>query len=231
LDGEAHVWAIPLTASAERLRSLEETLSADEVARAKAFRIAGLAPRFIAAHGSLRVILARYLNERPERLEFGSENRGKPRLLGRQAPERLKFNLTHSADLALLAIVDECEVGIDVERLREVKDLEPLAERYFHPTEVRDIMSARNRQVAFFRLWTAKEAVLKAFGSGITERLDHFHVPTSETASGWVDVSRMPSFHQASQCWVTRLSPGEDFEAAIAFLGPERRVRGFVFDV
>jgi 4'-phosphopantetheinyl transferase len=231
LNGEAHVWAIPLDASPERLRFFDQTLSADERARAKAFRMDGLGPRFIAAHGSLRNILGRYLSERPERLEFGSEHRGKPRLIGGQSLRRLKFNLSHSADLALLAVVEDCEVGIDVERVREVNDLESLAERYFHPAEIRDIMSAENRQLAFFRHWTAKEAVLKAFGSGITERLDHFQVPASETSSGWVDISNMPSFHHASQCWMSRLSSLENFEAAISFLGPERRVRGLVFDV
>jgi 4'-phosphopantetheinyl transferase len=231
LAAEAHVWAIPLNADGERLRSFETLLSADERRRAAAFRIAALGPRFVAAHGALRMVLAQYIGERPEKIEFGSEHRGKPSLAGMHSEARLKFNLSHSADLALVAVVNDCEVGVDVEQVREVKELAALAERYFHPSEVADVMSAMNRSAAFFRHWTAKEAVLKAFGSGITERLDHFQVPPSETASGWVDVSGTPSFNMASHCWITRLSPCDDFQAAIAFIGPERRVRGFVFDV
>jgi 4'-phosphopantetheinyl transferase len=132
--------------------------------------------------------------------------------------------------LALVAVVNDWEVGVDVEEVRELKELEGLAQRYFHPAEIEDVMSAANRGVAFFRHWTAKEAVVKAFGSGVTERLDHFQVPSVGIASGWVDVSGMPSFNTASQCWIARLSPCDSFEAAIAFLGPEQSVRGFVFD-
>lgn len=231
LEAEAHVWAIPLKVSEDILRIFEAVLSSDERRRAKAFRIEGLGPRFVAAHGSLRIILARYLEERPDKLEFKLEHRGKPCLAGDHSAGNLKFNLSHSAELALLAIANDCEVGVDLEEVRDVKEMEQLAERFFHPTEVGDIMLAANRNEAFFRHWTAKEAVLKAFGSGITERLDHFQVPPSGTASGWVDVSGMPSFNKASRCWVTRLSPCETFEAAIAFLGPERSVQGLVFDV
>jgi phosphopantetheinyl transferase len=133
--------------------------------------------------------------------------------------------------LALLAIVKNCEVGIDVEELRQVKELEHLVTRYFHRDEADDLMTtAGDRNAAFFKCWTAKEAMLKAFGSGIAESLDHFRVPPCETSSGWVDVSAMPKFVETSQCWVTRFNPCENYEAAIAFLGPGRRVRGLVFD-
>jgi 4'-phosphopantetheinyl transferase len=230
--GEAHVWAVSLKMTEDRLQLFTETLSRDELSRAQAFKIEGLGPRFIAAHGALRMLLGRYLNERPEKLAFTLEHRGKPCLAAEHSAGRLRFNLSHSADLALMAIVNDCEIGVDVEQVREVKELEHLAQRYFHPAEVDDVMSAgANRNVAFFRHWTAKEAVLKAFGSGITERLDHFQVPPSETSSGRVDVSGMPNFVKASQCWVTRIAPCDNFEAAVAFLGPERRVQGLVFDV
>lgn len=232
LEADAHVWAIPLDIGAELVREFERLLSPDELDRARAFRVEGLGPRFVAAHAAMRIILGQYLNERPERIQFGSQHRGKPCLGGEHSRSRLRFNLSHSADLALLAIVNDCEVGVDVEQVREVDDLERLVERYFHPTEIRDILSAESsRNVAFFRHWTAKEAVLKAFGSGITERLDHFQVPPSETVSGGVDISAMPSFVKATECNVTRLEPCENFHSAVALVGPQRGVRGLVFDI
>ncbi len=228
---ESHVWAIQLDVAQDRLQSLEAMLSADERARAQAFRTEELRRRFSAAHGSMRAILSKYIKESPDRITFALEHRGKPRLGDSYATTSLKFNLTHSADLALLAIVKDCEVGVDIERVREVKELEQLARRYFHPAEAEDVMSrTEDLCTAFFKCWTAKEAVLKAFGSGIAESLDHFWVPPCETSSGWVDVSAMPKFIEASQCWVTRLDLCDNYEAAIAFLGPERRVRGLVFD-
>jgi 4'-phosphopantetheinyl transferase len=228
---EAHVWAIRLDVDASRLRSFEVTLSADERARAQAFRTEELRRRFIAAHGSTRAILSHYVEESPEKIALAFEHRGKPRLGDAYAATNLRFNLSHSADLALLAVVKNCEVGIDVEELRPVKELEHLVTRYFHHDEANDVLlAAGDRNAAFFRCWTAKEGVLKAFGSGIAESLDHFRVPPCETASGWVDVSAMPKFVDASQCWVTRLDLCDNYEAAIAFVGPERRVRGFVFD-
>jgi 4'-phosphopantetheinyl transferase len=179
----------------------------------------------------MRAILSKYVGEPPERISFAFEHRGKPRLGDAHVATNLKFNLSHSADLALLAVVQDCEVGVDVEELRPVKELEHLVARYFHRDEASDVMSATgNRDAAFFKCWTAKEAVLKAFGSGIAESLDHFRVPPCETSSGWVDVSKMPKFVETSQCWVTRLDPCDNYEAAIAFLGPQRRVRGLVFD-
>jgi len=229
---EAHVWAIRLVADESRLQSLEAMLSADERARAQAFRTVDVRRRFIAARGELRTILAHYLNESPEGITFAFEHRGKPRLGDAHVATNLKFNLSHSADLALLAVVKDCDVGVDIEEVRDVKDLEHLVQRYFHPAEADDVMSAKaDRNAAFFKCWTAKEAVLKAFGSGITEALDHFRVPTCETAGGWVDVSAMPKFVEASACWIERLAPCDNYEAAIAFLGPARRVRGLVFDI
>src|SRR3954466_9667896 len=92
LGTEAHVWAIPLAVTGESLRSFEKILSSDELDRANAFRINGLKSRFVAAHGSLRMILGSYLNERPERIALGSEHRGKPVLAGAHSAKRLKFN-------------------------------------------------------------------------------------------------------------------------------------------
>jgi 4'-phosphopantetheinyl transferase len=229
---EAHVWAISLDAMESVLQSFKAMLSAEERARAQAFRTEQLRRRFIAAHGSLRIILGHYLNKSPEQVAFGFEHRGKPRLGESRVATNLRFNLSHSADLALLAVVKDCEVGVDIEEVREVNDLEHLMQRYFHPTEADDVMSAKaDRNAAFFKCWTAKEAVLKAFGSGITEALDHFRVPPCETTGGWVDVSAMPKFVEASACWIERLAPCDNYEAAIAFLGPARRVRGLVFEI
>jgi 4'-phosphopantetheinyl transferase len=230
-SNEAHVWAVPLNVAAVDLDRFKSLLSPDERRNAEALRTDELQRRSIVAHGTLRMILGRYLGGPPASILFGFEKRGKPIIAGDYTSSALRFNLSHSSDLALVGVVEGCEVGVDIELLREIHQLEPLVRRYFHPTEVDDVLSTpADRNTRFLKCWTAKEAVLKVFGNGIVESLNDFCVPPSGTSSGWVDVSRLPNFPESLKCWVTRLSPGENYEAAIAFVGPERDVRGFVFD-
>jgi 4'-phosphopantetheinyl transferase len=229
--GEAHLWAVQLDVAAVDLDKYASLLSRDEQQNADSLRTEDLQQRSIVAHGALRMILGRYLNAPPESIVFTFEQRGKPVIAGEHADSGLHFNLSHSGDLALVAVAKKCKVGVDIELLREINNLESLARRYFHSSEVEDVLAtAANRDRRFLQCWTAKEAVLKAFGSGIVEALNDFCVPPSETTSGWVDVSQLPNRLDGSKCWITRLSPAENYEAAIAFVGPEHGVRGFVFD-
>jgi 4'-phosphopantetheinyl transferase len=228
---EAHVWAVPLAADAAAWDALWHILATDERARADAFYFDDPRRRFVVARGALRLLLGRYLDVRPENIAITIENGGKPRLASEHAATDLRFNLSHSGELALIAVALGGEVGVDVEQLREVSDLERIAQRYFHPTEVEDMLNTASNQkiAAFLRCWTAKEAVLKAHGTGIAERLDTFRVPQSAGFEGWIDLSEMPRSAQDSQCWLMRLTPCDGYVAAVASMGRERRVQCFAF--
>src|SRR5262245_43952534 len=118
-SGEAHVWAVPLMASEAIQRKTWEALSADERTRAENFRIEVAQTRFVVTRGTLRTLLGCYLNMPPNDLAFECETYTKPRL----APSKtstidLRFNVSHSGDLALIAVTTGCEVGVDVEKLR-----------------------------------------------------------------------------------------------------------------
>jgi 4'-phosphopantetheinyl transferase len=176
--------------------------------------------------------LGGYLQKSPRDIEFSFETYTKPRL----APQKesaidLRFNVSHSGDLALIAITTGCEVGVDVEQLRPVKRMEEIAQRYFHRLEVDAVMATKKKErpAAFFRCWTAKEALLKAIGSGITASLDAFEVPLDEAFEGWVDLSKLRKGEGHSQCWLERLTPAPKYIAAIAFVGSHRSVRAFTF--
>ena len=99
--------------------------------------------------------------------------------------------MSHSGDLAVIGFALGCEVGIDVEQLRDVGHLEQIARRFFHPSETSAVLSTPEsaRNLAFLRCWTGKEAILKALGTGIVGNLADFQVPIGDDWQGWVECS------------------------------------------
>ncbi|MFO0789555.1 MAG: 4'-phosphopantetheinyl transferase superfamily protein [Pirellulales bacterium] len=224
---EVHVWAIALEASDAAIVACGALLSGEERQRAERFYFDHLRRRFTVGHGALRQILAHYIQVAPAAIEFTTLAGGKPALAESHATDGLTFNLTHSGELALVAVARTCEVGVDVERLREVSNVERLARRYFHPHEVENVLaetSAQQQHAAFLRCWTGKEAVVKAYGTGLVAGLQSFRVPVIRAEDGWADLSSMPQPFAESQCWLTRLTPAEDYVAACACIGERRRM-------
>ncbi|MDA8019285.1 MAG: 4'-phosphopantetheinyl transferase superfamily protein [Thermoanaerobaculia bacterium] len=176
--GDVQIWRIPLARPASMRRRLASTLSTAEQARAARFHFERHRRRFAVAHGGLRVVLAGYLQRAPEALHFAAASGGKPFLERESNDADLRFNLSHSSDLALLAVTLGREVGIDVERLNPKAETTRLARRFFAPEE-RDALehSGSDQHVAdFFRVWTLKEAYLKAVGTGLGRSLSSFAV-------------------------------------------------------
>jgi 4'-phosphopantetheinyl transferase len=138
---DIHVWAASLRPAPERAAVLASTLSPDEQVRAKRFLFERDSNRFVAGRGLLRAILGRYLRQEPRQLKFGYTRQGKPSLAGLPENDRLHFNLAHSEDLAVFAVCRVCPVGVDVERLRTLKDAEGVAERFFSPRETAQLKS------------------------------------------------------------------------------------------
>lgn len=172
-----HVWAAPLDLTLEQIARLATVLSTDELERADKFRFPHLRSRYIAARGSLRGLLGRYLQFDPAALEFSYSSRGKPTLKG-HGTELLHFNLAHSHELALICITRAAPVGVDVERIRPMHDADRIAERFFSAREAEAFRNVpvAEQDAAFFSLWTRKEAWLKATGEGISESLSKFEV-------------------------------------------------------
>ena len=179
LGRSVHVWRVRLDdpAAARAMRAL---LSDDERARADRFFRDEHRVRYAVAHGWKRRILSRYVDVAPEALRFTAGVHGKPSLAGGAAASGVHFNLSHSADLALVAVARGGPVGVDVERWDAAVEHLELAERFFSPAE-RDALRALAADEAsvvagFFAAWSRKEAYIKATGHGITRGLDHFDV-------------------------------------------------------
>jgi 4'-phosphopantetheinyl transferase len=170
------VWKINL--EVHDWRQWLATLSTEERDRAGRFVFEQDRRRFVVARAALRTLVGVHLQAPPSSIRFSVQPHGKPRLAADEHRDMLRFNISHSEDVALVAISAEREVGIDVERIRPLIGLEDIALRYFAPAERRTLHRAGSvdRLALFYRYWTLKEAYLKAEGAGIQARLDTIDV-------------------------------------------------------
>lgn len=223
---EIHVWSATLSPSADILKNFATTLSPDETARANKFKFERHRNRFIAGRGALREILAVYLGANASELSFDYSTNGKPSLAGRFAEMGIHFNLAHSEELALVAVTRIGIVGVDVERVRSVKDLDHLVARFFSERENKAFqkISEAEKQAAFFNLWTRKEALLKATGEGITRSLSLVEVSFLPG-----DPARLVAIAgdsvKAAEWSLRELSPAAGFTGAIAIQSRDISVR------
>jgi 4'-phosphopantetheinyl transferase len=216
LPGEVEVWAAWLDLNAEEAAALWTILSREEQERARRFASERDRGRFAAARGLLRTILGNRLSIEPRGIEFGYSANGKPFLMGGFAGTGLQFNLSHSGGLAVFALGRRGLVGVDVEQVRPVPNLSPLAERFFSAREYAEIqrLSGEEAQRGFFRIWTRKEAWLKATGQGITGPLKSVEVLGS---SGDVEVRAEPRDGTGEQrLRLYDLAPAPGFVGALA---------------
>jgi 4'-phosphopantetheinyl transferase len=226
---ESHVWAVPLAARQLDWDALWSMLAPNERERADSFRIEHLKQQFVVARCALRRLVGGYLGVKPASIPITSDLNGKPRLGNAYSASALNFNVSHSGELALIGFTKGCEVGVDVEQVRDVVHLEQIARRFFHSTETEAVMAALPdaRKETFLRCWTGKEAVLKAIGTGIIGSLAEFRIPPDESWQGWIEWPKRERENDRWRCWLQRLSPCNGYVAAIAFVGRQPRVRSF----
>jgi 4'-phosphopantetheinyl transferase len=152
------VWVVPLDA-------VQDWLPPTPAEAQQAARLVSepLQRRYLRSHAALRAILGTYT---PAPLDFAASEHGKPYL---PALPDLQFNLSHSHDMALIAVTRGIAIGVDVERFRPMQECMSIAERFFPPLEAATLAAAppEGREVEFFRLWTGIEAKLKARGIGL----------------------------------------------------------------
>lgn len=218
-ENYVNVWSIFLAQTQEKIIELRKILSSDESARADRFYFDRDRNRFIVGRAMLRKILGRYLEMAPEKLIFSYGSHGKPKI--ENSP--FNFNLSNSGDLALCAIAYKREIGIDVEYLlRELKDGEAIAKRFFSAKESAEFLSLplEERQLAFFRCWTRKEAYIKAIGDGLSYSLSNFDVTlTPNTEAKLLNVVTNPS--EVDRWTLKELNPAKDYIGAIIVEGQD----------
>jgi 4'-phosphopantetheinyl transferase len=165
----------------------------------------------------LRALLGVYLGLPADAVVLEDGEHGRPEL-ARPWNEFLQFNWSHSADKAIVAVARGVKPGIDIERVRPRPRAMQLAERFFHPDETATLtaLDASEREYRFLQLWTAKEAILKALGHGISFGLHRLrlNVPPGAPALLWLDGD------DATAWQLRRLDIDADHVASLAWRGP-----------
>lgn len=168
--GTVHYWLVDIGPGAGG----RQVLSDEEQERAARFVFDLHRNRFIAGRSVLRSLLGRYLRISPAKVDFHYTPYGKPEIAG----SRIRFNVSHSEDRAIIGLTLDDPLGVDVERLRPVQDCLGLAERFFSDPERSQLASLPEElhNEAFLNCWTRKEAFIKALGEGLSHPLDTFQV-------------------------------------------------------
>jgi 4'-phosphopantetheinyl transferase len=214
---EIHIWCAALNQPNSCFSKFLQTLSMDELIKAEQFHFDRDRNYFIVRRGILRTILGSYLSVEPNRLQFCYGQRGKPELAKIGNNGTIHFSLSHSNTIALYAFSRNHEVGIDVEEIRELEDLEHIAERFFSKREKKALfgLPEGQRKEAFFRCWTRKEAFIKAIGDGLYYPLDKFDVSLVPGEPARL-ISIEGDSREASRWTLQDLKPVPAFAAAMA---------------
>lgn len=172
---DVHLWRIDLDLAPQQTSRLQETLSPEETAQAIKFQFERDRRRFRVAQGALRAILSRYLGCTPRQVNYRYTSKGKPFLVN---STDLYFNLSHSHERALIAVAHLHPIGIDIEQIRPLENLDAMARQCFSESEYQQFtaLTASNNLQAFFNAWTRKESFIKAIGDGLSYPLANFDV-------------------------------------------------------
>jgi 4'-phosphopantetheinyl transferase len=214
---DVHVWEFPLTVSDPQF-NCQRLLSADEQARASRFHFEQHARKFMVARALMRSILAQYEHILPEALRFEYSKQGKPALAGNA--RGIRFNLSHSGEMGLLAVALGREIGADIEAMRDNVETDKLAERFFSPHERESLraLSPQLRIAAFYRCWTCKEAFLKAQGVGLFRGLSTFDVEVNPGLPARLVATR-PDASESQHWQLHDVETATHYAAAVAVEG------------
>ena len=175
---EVHLWFGTCEDLYPKLWELNRTLSETEQKRADKYKFPKDRYRWLIRIGVLRTLISYYLSIDSKLIRFGANQYGKPFIENRHPGHLLEFNLSHSNDMVLYAFSFGRRVGVDIEYMRPIKDMDTLIESNFSSNEKDEFaaLPIDKRQAAFYHCWTQKEAFVKALGEGLSRGLDQFDV-------------------------------------------------------
>ena len=154
-------------------------LDGEEHSRWQRFQSPVAQRRYVLCRAALRAILCRQIGCPNESLAFQAANHGKPFALVDGLPASISFNVSHSGNHGLIAVAPTGRLGVDVEERAPRRNLENLIEGVFSPREKAELESLDGCQqlYAFFRSWTIKEALVKAYGKGLSMKVSELEIP------------------------------------------------------
>lgn len=217
----AEIIVVSLGLEPAQLEGCVLALDPEERARADRFVRPADRDRFISSHAALRAVLGTALDLPPPDLRFSRDRSGRP-VLVEPSGRGLDFNLSHSGDLAVIGSVRGARIGVDVEVRRPLPDALRIARSHFACDEVASLeaLAPHCREGAFFALWTAKEAVVKALGVGLSLPLADFSVAVAPEGP------RMLRIAGGAESWtLAALDVGTGARATVAVTAPACAIR------
>ena len=210
VTGELHLWKARLKGE---LAVRDESLAEDERLKMERFHFAADRLRFGFGRVLLRRLLGGYLQRPPEEIQFRYTEFGKPYLSFEPGQTKLEFNISHSGDIILFAFAQGVPVGVDVERIKPLPELEQIARRFFSPGEQKDLemLTGPEKVTAFYRCWTRKESIIKACGEGLSMPLGKFQVSLLPATP-----ARLLRSPDQNSWLLLDVVPGQGYAAAVA---------------
>lgn len=175
---EVHIWRTFIDIDSPIIKTYLPVLSIDELEKANRFYFPNDRNRFITVRSVLRRIIGNYTGKHPRELKFDFNQYGKPFLSQNSSKSTIKFNISHSHEVALIAVTQDFDIGVDVEYMHTNFDFEGIVEKFFSVNEknVWRSLPSYHKVEAFFNCWTRKEAFIKAKGKGLSLPLNEFDV-------------------------------------------------------
>jgi len=216
LEAEAHVWlARPEDiVDPQRIDDLFDLLTQDERARHERFRFDVHRKLFLVSHALVRQTLSRYGELNPSDWRFEQREHGRPEIVTRQNEKNLRFNLSHTENLAACLVCLDHDCGVDVERLHRLKNLDGVARKVFTEAERVDLegREGNDLQGRFTDYWTLKEAYMKARGKGFQLPPDSFTVCIDPVRSGQARLVLDADFDDRAADWQLEFRTLEPWE-------------------
>lgn len=221
-----HIWHIPLNETSFQISSAHP-LSKMEIHRANRIRVPEVRNQYIKARSAMRMILGEYLRELPEQIEFSYTNYHKPYL--ECNPHGIEFNISHSSTYALCVVSKNRLVGVDIERMKPLDDLDQLVESIFTSRELKEYSETpkSKRQTYFYRAWSRKEAFVKAQGKGFFHPIDELDLAALPPESQAPVL--LPDIHGQNCLWRFNdfivSNSGKQYQACVFWQGTDEGVQ------
>lgn len=185
LNNEAHIWSYRIDPKIINIEPYQTLLSPKEVIRKNKYITQTLKDKYAISRGGLRMILSKYLSVSSETIDFSYSKFGKPSIISTQNTENVFFNLSHSGNLALCIVSSIIDIGVDVELRKPIQDVLDIAKLVCTEEEYKILLNdgEKNLQKNFYRIWTRKEALVKALGVGLSCSLNCLSVTFLENDS------------------------------------------------
>jgi 4'-phosphopantetheinyl transferase len=197
VPGHVRVWQVDVARDEVRL----DGLNAAERTRCLHYRQHASRVRFAETRLALRALLGERLGTAPDAVAFVAGEHGKPHLEG----DVLHFNVSHAGRHALIALSDAAPVGVDLECIDRERAFDDLAEQFY---SLQECAACKGNPEMFFQLWSCKEAVVKAWGTGILDGL-----PALSTHADGIRDAAAPG-HRPARVW--HIAAPDGYAAALA---------------